>query len=183
MGFSLAQMSLNLVVPAHAADVYARSEAPLAFLITFTIVASTWYSHHWLFDRLFVPTPFTIFVNFATLASLIWLVYQFQIYLHFAPTHDSQLAMFAYFLTFAATWLLLGVLYLSCLRLRWNALPDDDRRAGLFKTGRITTFGAATAVGTVVLWGLHKQIEWAVVVMIAVAALYRVGARLGGLRS
>lgn len=183
MGFSLAQMSLNFIIPAHAAEVYTHSAAPIAFVLTFTIVASTWYSHHWLFERLFVPTPFTLFVNFATLASLIWLVYQFQVYLHFAPsTHESQVAMLSYFLTFAATWLLLGILYGTCLRLRWNALTDADRRPALFKTGRITTFGLATAGGTVAMWTLHKPVELAVVVMIAVAALYRVAARAGGLR-
>lgn len=91
MGFSLAQMSLSFIIPAHAAEVYTHSAAPIAFVLTFTIVASTWYSHHWLFERLFVPTPFTLFVNFATLASLIWLVYQFQVYLHFAPsTHEAR---------------------------------------------------------------------------------------------
>lgn len=183
MGFSLAQMSLNFVVPPHAADVYARSEAPLAFVITFTIVASTWYSHHWLFDYLFVPTAATIFVNFATLASLIWLVYQFQLYLHFAPTPESQAAMLSYFLTFAVTWLLLGLLYGMCLRLRWDGLPVADRNKGLFKTGRIASFGLATALGSLAMWELHKQIELTVIVMIGVAVLYRLGARIAGLRT
>ena len=184
MGFSLAQMSLSFIIPSHAADVYTHSAAPLGFIVTFMIVAATWYSHHWLFERLFVPTSVTIVVNFATLASLIWLVYQFQVYLHFAPsTHESQVAMLSYFLTFAVTWLLLGILYGTCLWLRWNALPDADRRSGLFKTGRITTFGLATAAGTVAMWTLHKPVELAVVVMIAVAALYRIGARVGGLRA
>jgi uncharacterized membrane protein len=182
MGFSLAQMSLNLVVPAHAADVYSKPVALFAFFATFLIVASTWYSHHWLFDYLFVPTASTIVVNFATLASLVWLVYQFQLFLHFAPTPDGQLALLSYLTTFAVTWLLLGLLYGLCLRLRWNALADAERKSGLFKTGRITTIGVATVGSTVALWAFHQPVETTFWVILAASILYRAVARLGGLR-
>lgn len=177
MGFSLAQMSLSFVIPAHAVDVYAHVAAPLAFLATFTIVASTWYAHHWLFEHLFVPTPATIFVNFAMLASLIWLVYQLQVYVHFAPTNQSQFATMSYLLTLAVTWLLLGVLYAMCLRLRWDALSGDHRRVAVFKTGRIAIIGLTAGASTLVLWALHQRVETAFFVMVAAGAAWRVVAR------
>jgi uncharacterized membrane protein len=182
MGFSLAQMSLSFVIPAHAADVYLHSVAPIAFAVTFTIVASTWYSHHWLFDRLFVPTPVTIVLNFATLASLIWLVYQLQVFVHFAPTHETQAATVSYLATFAVTWLLLGSVYVSCLWLRWNVLPEADRKSALFKTGRILIIGCASAVGTALMWYLQQPIAIVFWIILGTAILYRVGARAGGLR-
>ena len=177
MGFSLAQMSLSFIIPAHAVDVYARVAAPLAFLATFTIVASTWYAHHWLFDHLFVPKASTIFVNFAMLASMIWLVYQLQVYVHFAPTNQSQFATMSYLLTLAVTWLLLGLLYGMCLRLRWDDLSGDDRRLAMFKTGRIATIGLTAGVSTLVLWALHQRVETAFFVMLAAGAVWRVAAR------
>lgn len=181
MGFSLAQMSLSFVIPAHAVDIYLHSVAPIAFLITFFIVASTWYSHHWLFERLFVPTPATIVLNFATLASLIWLVYQLQVFVHFAPTNDTQVAAISYLGTFAVTWLLLGSLYGWCLRLRWIALLETDRKTALFKTGRILIVGGASAVGIALMWYLRQPITAAFWVVLAAAILYRAAARAKGL--
>ncbi len=182
MGFSLAQASINFVIPAHPADVYTRPIGLLAFLATFAIVASTWYAHHWLFDYLFVPKASTIVVNFATLASLVWLVYQFQLFLHFAPTQDAVIASKSYLLTWALAWLLLGLLYALCLRARWNSLLETDRRTGIFKTGRILTVGTATAAATFVVWVLHQRIEVVFIIIIAAAALYRLAARARGLQ-
>jgi uncharacterized membrane protein len=177
MGFSLAQMSLNFIIPEHAADVYARPIALMAFLVTFTIVAATWYSHHWLFDYLFVPTTTTIMINFATLASLVWLVYQLQVYVHFAMSRESQSAVISYLLTFAVVWLLLAALYGTCLRLRWNALPEKERGSALFKTGRLATIGLAAAISTSVIWALHWSLESVFWIIFAAAVLYRIVAR------
>lgn len=182
MGFSLAQLSLNFVIPAHATDVYGHPVALIAFFATFVIVASTWYSHHWLFDHLFIPNAATIVVNFATLASLVWLVYQLQVFVHFAPTSDAQFAMISYLTTFGVSWLLLAVLYGLCLALRWNELPETDRRAGSFKTGRITTVGIATVVSTTILGALHQPAYTTLWVIIGAAVAYRVVARFAGLR-
>lgn len=182
MGFTLAQASVYFVMPSHAVNIYTQPIALFAFLLTFAIVASTWYSHHWLFDYLFVPTNSTIIVNFATLASLVWLVYQLQVFLHFGPTNEGQFAAISYLLTFGVAWLLLGLLYGDCLRLRWKVLPDGERREASFKTGRIALVGLTTLVATLIMWLLHKPVITAFWVILVAAMLYRVAARFAGLR-
>ncbi|HZY99227.1 MAG TPA: TMEM175 family protein [Candidatus Baltobacteraceae bacterium] len=181
MGFSLAQMSLSFVMPAHPADVYTHSIAPIAFVATFLIVATTWYSHHWLFDHLFVPTASTIVVNFATLASIIWLTYQFQLYVHFAPTVDHAFATVSYLVTFGTMWILLALLYGISLRVGWNSIPADDREAGAFKTGRLATIGLATILTTLIVWEFHQPIETTFWVIFVAGVLWRiVGRNLAG---
>lgn len=172
MGFSLAQMSLSFVMPAHASDIYAGN-VPIAFLVTFVLVAGTWYSHHWVFDYLFVPTRATVVLNFATLASVIWLVYQLQLYVHFSPLPDHQFAATSYVLTFALTWSLLGLLYAACLRLRWNALESPDRTAALMKTGRLLVVGIGTAVCSVVVTRLHYRAELAFLCVPVLVGVWR----------
>lgn len=158
-------------------DVYTHTIAPLAFLATFLIVATTWYSHHWLFDHLFVPKTSTIVVNFATLASIIWLAYQFQLYLHFAPTADNRFATISYIVTFGVMWLLLALLYGMCLRLSWTALPAKDREDGIFKTGRLASIGLATIVTTVVMWAFNQPIETTVWIIFIAGVLWRIAGR------
>lgn len=177
MGFSLAQMSLSFVMPAHAADVYVGN-VPFAFLVTFSLVAGTWYSHHWLFDYLFVPTRATIVLNFATLASVIWLVYQLQLYVHFSPLADHQFAAASYVLTFALAWTLLGALYAACLRLRWTSLSKPDRTSGFLKSGRLLIVGLGTAAATAVVTALHQRVEMAFLCVPILVAAWRIALRL-----
>lgn len=180
----MAQLSLSFVMPPHPSDIYAKPFVLLAFLITFFIVASTWYTHHWLFDRLFVPNPATIVCNFATLASIVWLVYQLQLYIHFMPTLDREYATMSYIATFAVAWLLLALLYGMCLRLRWKELAAKDLQSAIFKTGRLATIGLATVATTIVMAAFHQPIESTFWVILVAAVLWRFVARrwVGGFR-
>jgi len=177
MGFSLAQLSLSFVIPRHPADVYASPIVLISFLLTFLIVASTWYSHHWLFDHLFVPNAATIVVNFATLASIVWLVYQLQLYIHFLPTPDRAYATVSYLATYAFAWLMLALLYGMCLRLQWRAISEKERRSALYKTGRLGTIGLATAVSTVAMAAFHQPIETTFWVIFVAALIWRIASR------
>lgn len=179
MGFSLAQLSLSFVIPPHAADVYAHPLALLAFVATFGIVSATWYAHHWLFDYLFVPQRATIIVNFATLASIVWLVYQLQVYMHFevANTVDSQLAATSYIGTFALTWSLLGLLYALSARACWDTLPAADKQAAIFKTGRLLTIGLPLIVAVTVAFYLHVRIEYTFFLIPILGVVWRIVAR------
>jgi uncharacterized membrane protein len=159
IGFSLAQLSLNFAVPAHPADVYRDPRALSAFVVTFTILSATWYAHHWLFDRYFVPRGSTIVVNFATLASIVWLIYQLQLFIHFGSTPNDQFAAISYLVTFAVTWCLLGLLYALSVRLCWPMIPAEDRRTALYKTGRLVIIGVGTLLAIAAAIVLHLRIE------------------------
>ena len=161
-------------MPVHPADVYLKPYAPLAFLVTFLVVASTWYSHHWLFDHLFVPKPATITINFATLASIVWLVYQLQLYVHFVTSAvDSRFATTAYLVTFAVSWLLLALLYGMCLKLRWSDLPAEDRRFAIFKTGRLAFIGISTLVAVTVMLAFKQPLQNTIWLVLAAGAAWR----------
>lgn len=54
------------------------------------MVSILWYSHHRLFEYFFIPRLSTIALNFVTLGSVVWFVFQLQVYARFEPTHDRE---------------------------------------------------------------------------------------------
>ncbi len=83
IGFSLAQMTLNLVLPADVLDLFTKHVSSLlAFGLTFAIVSGMWWSHHRLFTHYFVPTTPNIVLNFLSLGGVMFLVYTLQVWLH-----------------------------------------------------------------------------------------------------
>ena len=176
MGFSLAQMSLNFVIPNRAAEVYTNPTQLIAFAFTFLLVSLTWYAHHRLFDYFFVPRADTITLNFVTLALVVWLVYQLQIYARFATTSDHTFAATSYIVTFAIVWTLLAVLYARCARILWPELRLDDRRGAVMSIGRIGCIGAGTLVAVAVLLLLHLPVEISFWLIPVWATLWRLSA-------
>jgi uncharacterized membrane protein len=130
IGFSLAEMSVNLAVPKHAGDIYTHTLALVAFAWTFFVIAAFWWSHHRLFDGYFVPTRATVTLNFVALAVLVWLVYELQVFVHFADTPEQASAAVPYVLTYSVMYLLLGLLFVLCVRMRWEDLDAAQRAAG-----------------------------------------------------
>lgn len=97
IGFSLAQMTLNLALPRDVFDLFTKdSIALLAFGMTFVVVASMWWLHHRLFTHYFVPTTLNIVLNFLSLAGVMFLCYTLQVWIHSALHHDIAYAMYAW---------------------------------------------------------------------------------------
>lgn len=150
IGFSLAQMSVNLAIPRHPSDVYTHTVALAAFAWTFVVIAAFWWSHHRLFNAYFVPTRATVILNFVALAALVWLVYTLQVFVRFADTPEHATAAIPYVLTYSVMYLLLGVLFVLCVRIRWLDLDVVQRRRGINATGRILAVGVGPLVGLAV---------------------------------
>lgn len=129
IGFSLAQLGVNLVVPPRAADIYRHPIGLLAFAMTFSIVCRMWWSHHRLFTHYFVPRPLPIGLCFATLGVLVFALYALQIFIHFGVS--DPVALLTYMGAFGLLFLLLGCEYIVGLALRGATISREIHFRGL----------------------------------------------------
>jgi uncharacterized membrane protein len=156
LGLCLGMMSLNLALPHHAINVYTQPFALAAFAFTFLVVSLVWYSHYRLFEYFFVPTPLTVALNFITLALVVWLVYQLQVYVRFQNTSEAVVAATGYVVTFSAVWLLLMTLFVISMRIRWRALVAKERRIGILSVARLGSIG----LGSLATLALALLFKW-----------------------
>lgn len=178
IGFSLAQIAVNLVPPDakqgfHAADFFASSQF-LAFILTFTLVSAMWWNHNRLFARYLVPNPVSIVLNFAMLGCLVLFVFSIQVFVH-TPGPDSVIF---YAAMFALTYVLLGILYIIGSVLRRTVLTHEEFRKGFIRGLRHATLAIGIIAGILIFTrvGLHvKSLGYLffppVVLMVAVGRL------------
>ena len=130
IGFSLAQMTLNLVLPNDVLDLFKHHSLSLAaFGLTFMIVAGLWWAHHRLFTYYFVPTPFNIALNFLSLGGVMFIVYTLQVWLHAAYHREIAYAMYAASIAFV-------IAIIAFLTYRGIALRGHKMNAELARRGR-----------------------------------------------
>ena len=182
IGFSLAEMSVNLAIPRHASEVYTHTVALVAFAWTFAVIAAFWWSHHRLFAEYFVPTRATMMLNFAALGVLVWLVYELQVFVRFADTAEHAAAAIPYVLTYALMYLLLDALFALCVRMRWGELDIEQRRRGVNAIGRILAVGVGPLAGLPVCYALGLYPEWSLFGIVVAQLIWRLVFRLLGLR-
>jgi len=92
IGFSLAQMTLNVTLPKDALQILGGTLG--AFALTFVVVAGMWWSHHRLFANYFIPTRSNIVLLFCSLAGVLLLVFSLQVWLHSTFHHYVAYAMY-----------------------------------------------------------------------------------------
>lgn len=177
IGFSLAEMSVNLGIPRHASDVYTHTVALVAFGWTFFVIAAFWWSHHRLFEGYFVPTRATVTLNFVALAVLVWLVYELQVFVRFADTGEHAAAAIPYVLTYSLMYLLLGVLFVLCVRIRWVELDVAGRREGIHSIGRIIAVGLGPLAGLAVCRAFGLYPEWSLFGIFVAQLFWRIAYR------
>jgi len=177
IGFSLAEMSVNLAIPRHASEVYTHTVALVAFAWTFGVIAAFWWSHHRLFEGYFVPTRATVALNFVALAVLVWLVYELQVFVRFADTTEHAAAAIPYVLTYSVMYLLLGALFVLCVRMRWPELDVAERRQGLNATGRVLAVGVGPLAGLAVCQAFGIYPEWSLFGIFVTQAIWRLAFR------
>src|ERR1700761_9221294 len=83
IGFCIAEMGLNLLVPAHATDYRAIETSVIGFIVSFALISIVWWVHQRIFRTFYILTPLTLVLNFTLLGSLVLMVYMQQIALHF----------------------------------------------------------------------------------------------------
>jgi uncharacterized membrane protein len=150
IGFSLAQTALNVIIPAHAIDFVQRPVGILAFIITFSVIASFWWAHSTIFRNYFVPTPTMVFLNFLALGTIVLQVFALQLWLHFGPSQsDGAVAARIYFGIFAVTFGMMALMSGLGTFYQWERLSSVLRRAGVARTIRISCTVVGVVIGTI----------------------------------
>ncbi|MBD5633411.1 MAG: DUF1211 domain-containing protein, partial [Candidatus Eremiobacteraeota bacterium] len=127
IGFSLAQLGLNLVLPQHAIDFVQRPIGTVAFVVTFFVIVRFWWTHFRIFRSYFEPNRIMITLNFCALAVLILQVFSLQLYLHFVPLGEGMVASRIYFGLFLFSYGLLGSMFVFGLLYRRKVLTVRQR--------------------------------------------------------
>jgi uncharacterized membrane protein len=142
MGFCIAEMGLNLLIPRTAAQLPSIVVSTNGFILSFVAISIAWWIHHRLFTTFFVLNSVTLILNFAMLGSLVLMVYFQQIALHFMVTGErSEGAVQLWLVTYSVVYALLASMLWIGLRFRWETLTVDDLRWGLSRA-------ILTSVGT-----------------------------------
>jgi uncharacterized membrane protein len=143
IGFCIAEMGINLLVPQHASDMRTIETGTIGFAVSFVLISLVWWLHQRIFRTFFVLTRFTLVLNFTLLGSLVLMVYFQQVALHFIgiggdPANAVRLWMASYGVVYG----LLGAMLWIGVRARWTTLADANLRWGVQRAS-VLTFGAA----------------------------------------
>jgi uncharacterized membrane protein len=142
IGFCIAEMGINLLVPQHVADSRAIETSIVGFAISFFLISIVWWVHQRIFRTFFILTPVTLVLNFTLLGSLVLMVYTQQLVLHFMG-HGYQVVdlLRMWMASYGLVYGLLSAMLWFGLRERWKALPIVDLRWGLQRAS-ILSIGA-----------------------------------------
>jgi len=153
IGFCIAEMGLNLLLPKTAGALPSIVVGTNGFILSFVAISIVWWIHHRLFKSFFVLTSVTLVLNFAMLGCLVLMVYFQQIALHFMVTEErSDEAVQLWLGSYSVVYALLASMLWIGLRFRWETLTIDDLRWGLSRailTSAGTLAFVAYAVGFV----------------------------------
>ena len=153
IGFCLAQMAINVVIPAHAVEFITHPVAIGAFLLTFGVVARFWWIHAEIMRNYFVPTPPMVLINFAALAAVVLQIFALQLFVHFyASDVDGVNAVRIYIGVFAITYLALTALVATGMWVRRSELSLDTRRSGIRKLIGYGTIAVSLAIWSSLGW-------------------------------
>jgi uncharacterized membrane protein len=153
IGFCLAQMAINVVIPAHASEFITHPVAIAAFLLTFAVVARFWWIHAEIMRTFFVPTPLMVLINFAALAAVVLQIFALQLFVHFAPSDvDGVDAVRIYIGVFAVTYLALTALVATGMRVLGSELSPEVRRNGVRKSIGYGTLAVGLAIWSSIGW-------------------------------
>ncbi|MGR4064235.1 MAG: TMEM175 family protein [Vulcanimicrobiaceae bacterium] len=178
LGFSLAQLGLNLTLPQHnVSQIFYKPYGLIAFACTFLFVSIIWYQHHRIFVNYFKPRPLTIVLNFAMLGCTVMLVYALQVFVKFLNTDQRDAATMFYLVAFSIVYACLGALYATGVRDRWGELDAALRTRGIRSAMRLVGVGVITILGmfvsSAVGWPLMYAPCFVVPVLLAVRIAWR----------
>jgi uncharacterized membrane protein len=168
MGFCLAQLGLNLVLPRSAGDLESVWASSMFFILAFFFIALLWWLHHRTFSVYFVLNTPMVAMNFAMLGGLILTLYFFESILHVASAGQNPRVFFSLFVfAFAFVYLLLGMMLLVGLLTRRASLPSAEIRWGI---GQLASVAMGVlfflVAGTFVLVSAHaSEIKYAAIAM------------------
>ena len=176
MGFCLAQLGLNLVLPNRLSETADLLPGVLLFIAAFAFIALLWWLHHRTFSTYFVLNTPMVVMNFAMLCALVITLYFFESVLR-VPSSDANAAIYFHWFAwaFALVYALIGAMLLLGVRQRFAQLPPADIRWGI---GQLSSIAIAVLffvfAGTYAILPVHRfSIGYAAIVTAAVAFVVR----------
>ena len=149
IGFGLALLSLTLAVPQHLTELVKNPWWLLAYVWTYFVIASIWYTHQRLFSYYFTVRTYTVVLNFVLLGLVGLIVYFVQVFVH-VQGPDKIWAFLAYFFVQSISFIVMGVLYLHGVHARWPLLDGELRYDGVRQVARTLVAGCAILGGVIV---------------------------------
>jgi len=142
------------------------------FVLGFFTIAIMWWFHNRLFAKFFIINTVMIVANFATLGSLMLMIYfiqAFSIVVTLPNPTDSQIFSAArlYFATGSLVYGLLGLMFALGIVSRWSQLDLADRRFGV-RRAFASFMATAVFVTLSVMFNSHAHIK---PILVAVAIL------------
>jgi len=160
IGFCIAEMGLNLVVPKTAAQLPSIVIGAGGFVISFVLIAILWWIHHRLFKSFFVLNNAMVIVNFAMLGALVLMVYFQQICVHLIAIGDNPtVALRLWLASYGVVYALLSIMLWFGLRVRWTTLSAGDLRWG-FGRATLASLGTLIFVFYTVAFEYHIRTQW-----------------------
>ena len=138
IGFCLAQLGLNLVLPRSGADMFSVWASTTFFISAFVFIAVLWWLHHRTFSTFFALTMPMVVLNFAMLCGLILTLYFLESTFRIAELGENPgrflgLCVFSLVVVYS----LVGTMLLVGLIARRAELPPDDIRWGVEQLTRL----------------------------------------------
>jgi uncharacterized membrane protein len=180
IGFSLAELSLSLIVPGQVADLVHNPIWLIAYGWTFAMICVTWGSLTRIFRNYFTGSKLQVFLNYLLLASVGLFVYFVQVFIHAVRVGDSPGIILSYQLYFVAYGLSVAVQAALCglgYRARRHVLAEPLADRALVSTWTFGTVAAVTFVALVItqiIGGLAPTWIW-----IGIPVGFGFGPRLG----
>lgn len=149
IGFCIAEMGINLLVPQHVRDVRTVEVGVIGFAVSFALISIVWWIHQRIFRVFFVLSRLTLLVNFTLLGSLVLMIYFQQIAVHFISVGDRNVSEVTrwWLMSYGAVYSLLDAMLWIGLRERWRSLPAVELRWGMHRASALTV-GAAMFLTT-----------------------------------
>jgi Endosomal/lysosomal potassium channel TMEM175 len=168
IGFCMAELGFNLVIPKDAAGLASSWGSLNVFAFSFVLISLVWWWHHKLFLTYFHTRPATIVMNFVLLGSLVYCIYFQQVAIRFAATGvDVTLPVRLWLACMALTFAQLAGMYAIGI---WERRCDLDNRA--MRWGVSVTYETTlSCIGLAVVGALIPHHEAGAVITILIVVL------------
>ncbi len=176
IGFCIAEMGLNLVVPKTAAQLPSIVVGTDGFVTSFVLIAIVWWIHHRLFKSIFVLNTAMVIVNFAMLGALVLMVYFQQICVHLiAIGDDVTVAVQLWLVSYSVVYALVAVMLWYGLRVRWRTISEDDLRWA-FGRAALVSLGSLIFIAYALIfkYRVHSSELFLILAVVIVAARFAV---------
>ncbi|MBV8170421.1 MAG: DUF1211 domain-containing protein [Candidatus Eremiobacteraeota bacterium] len=144
IAFTLSELAFNLRLPERSRDVFTHPVHLIAFLGSFAFVCSFWWLHHRVFARLFYADALSVLLNFAFLASTVYVAYSLQLVTKFQDTTSLGL----YGLSLGLGLLLLALMFAKGARDERTEADERERTDAKRTATRVGIAGAGLLVSS-----------------------------------